>query len=68
MFSVQCIVKLLILKVVLLIDVISKALVFVKSKDMSLLYNHNNPWIMSFNVNFLLVPAPLVKNKHIGIS
>ncbi len=43
MFSVQCIVKLLILKVVLLIDVISKALVFVKSKDMSLLYNHNNP-------------------------
>jgi hypothetical protein len=43
MFNVECIVKLSILKVVLLIDAISKALVFVKSEDMSLLYNYINP-------------------------
>jgi hypothetical protein len=43
-------------------------LVFIKSKDMSLLYNHNYPWIMSFNVKNLLVPAPPIKNKHIGVS
>jgi hypothetical protein len=42
MFNVECIMKLLILKVVLLIDVISKALVFVKLKDTSILYNCNN--------------------------
>jgi hypothetical protein len=36
-------------------------LIFVKSKDMSLLYNHNNPWIMSFNVKTLLVRHPLSK-------
>jgi hypothetical protein len=33
MFNVECIVKLSILKVVLLVDAINKALVFVKSKD-----------------------------------
>jgi hypothetical protein len=49
MFNVECIAKPSILKATLPDDVISKALVFVKSKDMSLLYNHNNPWIMSFN-------------------
>jgi len=42
MFNVQCIIKSSILKVALLIDAISKALVFVQSEYMSLLYNHNN--------------------------
>jgi hypothetical protein len=42
MFNVECIVKSSILKVTLLIDAISEIVVFVKSKDMSLLYNHNN--------------------------
>ncbi len=37
------IVKPSILKVTLLVDAISKALVFVKSKDMFILYNCNNP-------------------------
>jgi len=37
MFNAKCIVKPLILKITLLIDVISKALIFVKAKDMSLL-------------------------------
>jgi len=43
MFNVECIVKSLILKVILPVDAINKALVFVKLKDMSLLYNRNNP-------------------------
>jgi hypothetical protein len=43
MFNVKCIVKSLILKATLLINAINKTLVFVKSKDMSLLYNHNDP-------------------------
>jgi hypothetical protein len=42
-------------------------LVFVKLENMFLLYNHNNPWIMIFNVIFVLIPAPLVKNKHIDV-
>ncbi len=42
MFNVKSIVKLSILKATLHVDAISKALVFVKSEDMSLLYNHNN--------------------------
>ncbi len=42
MFNVECIVKSSILKEILPIDVINKALVFVKSKYMFLLYNHNN--------------------------
>jgi hypothetical protein len=67
MFNVECIIKPSILKTTLLIDAISKALVFVKSKDMFLLYNCNNPWIMSFNVKVLLVPTPLIKNKHISV-
>jgi hypothetical protein len=41
MFSVECTIKLL--KTTLFVDAISKVLVFVKSKDMSLLYNYNNP-------------------------
>jgi hypothetical protein len=40
----------------------------VKSKDMSLLYNHNNPLIMNFNIKFLPISTPLVKNKHISVS
>jgi hypothetical protein len=34
---------------------------------MSLLYNHNNPWIMSFNVKFLPILTPPIKKKHIGV-
>jgi hypothetical protein len=41
MFNVKCIFKQSILKVTIVIDAISKALVFVKLKDMSLLYNLN---------------------------
>jgi len=43
MFNVECIIKLLILKIILPIDAINKTLVFVKLKDMSLFYNQNNP-------------------------
>jgi hypothetical protein len=43
MFNVECIVKPSILKAILAIDAISKALVFVKLENMSLLYNCNNP-------------------------
>jgi len=43
MFNVECIIKPSILKAILPIDAISKALVFVKSKDRLLLYNCNNP-------------------------
>jgi hypothetical protein len=43
MFNVECIVKSSILKATTLIDAISKALIFVKSKDIFLLYNHSNP-------------------------
>jgi hypothetical protein len=42
MFNAKCIIKLSILKVVLLVDAISTAVVFVKLEDMSLLYNRNN--------------------------
>jgi len=60
--------KLSILKIALPIDAISKALIFVKSKNISLFYNRNNPRIMNFNVKVLRVPTPLVKNKHISVS
>jgi len=43
MFNIKCVVKPSILKVILPIDTISKALVFVKPKDMFILYNRNNP-------------------------
>jgi hypothetical protein len=43
MLNVECIVKLSILKTILLVGAINKALVFVKSKEMFLLYNRNNP-------------------------
>ncbi len=68
MFNVECIVKVSILKATLPIDAISIALIFVKSKDISLSYNHNNPRIMNFNVKVLPVLTPLVKNKHISVS
>ncbi len=68
MFNAEFIIKLSILKVVLPTDAINKALVFVKLKDMPLLYNRNNPWIMNLNVKVLLVLTPLVKNKHINVS
>jgi hypothetical protein len=42
-------------------------LVFVKSKNISLLHNCNNPSIMSFNVKILFILAPPIKNKHIGV-
>jgi hypothetical protein len=42
MFNVECIIKLSILKTFLLVDAISKAQVFVKLKNMYLLYNCNN--------------------------
>jgi hypothetical protein len=68
MLNVECIVKPSILKAYLFVDAISEALAFLKSKYMFWLYNHNNRQIMSFNVQILLVPTPLVKNKHIGVS
>jgi hypothetical protein len=43
MFNAKCIVKPSILKAIIPIDAMSKALIFVKSKDMFLLYNYNNP-------------------------
>ncbi len=43
MFNAECIIKSSILKIILPVDAISKALVYVKSKDTSLLYNCNNP-------------------------
>jgi hypothetical protein len=43
MFNVECIIKPSILKAILPIDAISKVLNFVKSKDIFLLYNRNNP-------------------------
>ncbi len=67
MFNVQSIFKLSILKTTLLVDAISKTLVFVKSKNISLLHNCNNPSIMSFNVKILFILAPPIKNKHIGV-
>jgi hypothetical protein len=62
MFNVECIVKPSILKATSHIGAISKALVFVKSKDMSLLYNCSNSWIMSFNVKVLLDPVKDTNN------
>ncbi len=67
MFNVKCIVKSSILKIILLVDAISKALIFIKSEDTSLLYNCNNLWIINFNVKVLPVPALHAKNKHIGV-
>jgi hypothetical protein len=43
MFNVECIIKPSIMKSTFLVDVINKVLVFVKLKDLSFLYNYNNP-------------------------
>jgi hypothetical protein len=43
MFNADCIVKSSILKAILFIDAINKALVFVKLEDTFQLYNRNNP-------------------------
>ncbi len=59
MFNVECIIKPSIMKSTFLVDVINKVLVFVKLKDLSFLYNYNNPWITCFNVKVLLVLTPL---------
>jgi hypothetical protein len=58
MFNIKCIAKPLILKATLHVDAISKTMVFIKLKYMFLLYNHNNPWIISFNVKVLPIPTP----------
>jgi hypothetical protein len=42
MFNVECIIKPSILKTILPVHAISKALVFIKSEKNYLLYNHNN--------------------------
>jgi hypothetical protein len=34
------------------VDAMKRALVLVKFEDMYLVYNHNNPWIISFDVKF----------------
>jgi hypothetical protein len=65
MFNVECIIKPLILKVVLPLYAKSKTLVFVKSKYMFLLLYNNNPWTISFNVQNLLVSAPLSKTNKL---
>jgi hypothetical protein len=52
MFNVKCIIKPSILKAILPIDAISKALVLVKSNNMLLLYNHNNPLIKNLMYKF----------------
>ncbi len=46
---------------------LSNALVFVRFDYKSLLYIHNNLWIISFKVKFLPILTPLVKNICIGI-
>jgi hypothetical protein len=48
------------------VDAMRRALVLVKFEDMNLVYNHNNPWIISFDVNFLSALAFPIKNKQIG--
>jgi len=68
MFNAKCIIKPSIMKSTLHVDVINKVLIFVKLKYLYLFYNHNNPWIISFNVKVLRVLAPPIKNKQIHIS
>jgi hypothetical protein len=63
MFNIKFIVKPSILKVISHVDTISKTLVFVKDNDISLMYDRNNYWIISFSVIVVLVTTPLVKKK-----
>jgi hypothetical protein len=61
-------IKLTILKVDLPMDAIGTTLGFIKFKYMSLLYNRNNPWIISLNVKFCQFQQPFIKNKQIDVS
>jgi hypothetical protein len=65
MFNIKFIVKPSILKVISHMHTISKTLVFVKDKDISLVCGCNNSWIISFSVKVVLIKTPLVKNKQI---
>jgi hypothetical protein len=60
MFKVECFVWLT-LSVILFVDVMNKVLVFIKFDDRFFLYNHNNPWIISFKIKVLSILAPLIK-------
>ncbi len=69
MFNIKFIVKPSILKVISHVDTISKALVFVRNRDISLVYDRSNSWIISFSVKVVLVTTPLVKkNKCIRVK
>jgi len=69
MFNVEYInIKSTILKVDLPMGAIGTTLVFIKFKYMSLLYNCNNPWIISFNGKVYQFQQPPIKNKQIGVS
>jgi hypothetical protein len=67
MFNVKCIIWPSILNATFSINAISNALIFVQFDDRSLLYSRNKPWIISFKVNNLPIPAPLIKYIFIGI-
>jgi hypothetical protein len=66
MFNVECIIKPSILKATLTMNAINRALVFVKSLNILLLYNHDNHFIINFNVKVLLIPTPsIIINKYV---
>jgi hypothetical protein len=48
------------------VDAMRRALVLVKFEDMYLLYNYNNPWIISFDVKILPILALPIENKQIS--
>jgi hypothetical protein len=66
MFNVECVVKPSILNVILLVDAMRRILVLIKFEYMYLLYSHNNPWIINFDVKFLPILTLPIKNKQIG--
>jgi len=66
MFNVKCIIWPSILNATFSINAISNALIFVQFDDRSLLYSRNKPWIISFKVKNLPIPAPLIKYIFIG--
>ncbi len=69
MFNVEYIdFKSTILKVDIPMDAIGITLVFIKFKYIFLLYNRNNPWIISFNIKVYQFQQPPIKNKQIGVS
>jgi hypothetical protein len=66
MFYVESIIKPSILKATLLMNAINRAFVFVKFLNILLLYNHNNHFIIDFNVKFLVIPTPsIIINKYV---